>query len=77
MADQLTSVRLSDDLLQNLRIIAEAHGTTVAAEIRSILEASIQTLQSSPERVKELASQLERQKAEREILINRLLAGAN
>lgn len=73
MADQLTSVRLTEELLDNLRLIADAHGNSVAAEVRVGLEQYVNRVKSSPE----LQRQLKKNLDEREKLITRLLVSTN
>jgi len=72
IVDQLTSVRLNEQLLDSLRLIADAHGTSVAAEIRVALDKYVKEVTSSPQ----LKVELKKQIAEREKLIDRLLQTA-
>lgn len=56
MADQLTSVRLSADLLERLKILADVNGTSTAAEIRAAVDwytSRVITSREFPDRVEE------------------------
>ncbi len=74
MTDQLTSVRLSEQTLKQLRIFSEARGTSVASEIRAALDAYVNATLTNPDQLKELQGQLDRRKAEREESISAYLA---
>jgi hypothetical protein len=60
MPDQLTSVRLSEEALAELRIFAEANETSLAAEIRKAVDEYRKTLSGSPVLREKLQEQLEK-----------------
>lgn len=70
MADVLTSVRLSEETLRDLRTIASANDTSVAEEIRRATSAYIAEVLASPQFKDRLHEQLKRNSEE----IERLLA---
>lgn len=61
MTEQLTSVRFARETLTALKQLAELHDGSVAAEIRSAVEAHITACMSAPD----FAEQVERKKRER------------
>jgi predicted DNA-binding protein len=69
MSDVLTSVRVNDESLEKLRLIAAANGTSVAAEIREAIAARVDELTSSPDFAEKLRAQI----AENNAAIERLL----
>lgn len=60
MADQLTSVRLSEEALTELRIFAEANETSLAAEIRKAVDEYRKSLSGSTALREKLQEQLEK-----------------
>jgi predicted transcriptional regulator len=73
MAEVLTSVRIDEQILADLKIIASANGTSVAAEFRQATSEYIaRTTKSS-----EFQARLEEQVADNQRRIDKLLALAN
>lgn len=73
MAEVLTSVRIDEQVLADLKIIASANGTSVAAEFRRATSEYIaRTTQSA-----EFKERLDAQLAENQRRIDNLLAIAN
>ena len=73
MSDVLTSVRIPEDSLQDLRQVAAANDTSVAEEIRRAVDAYVADVLSSPGFAARLREQLTKNNAQ----IERLLALAN
>jgi hypothetical protein len=59
VADQLTSVRLSQDALDELRLFADANETSLAAEIRKAVDEYRAKLKGSDEFLEKLRNQHE------------------
>lgn len=59
MADQLTSVRLSQEALDELRLFADANETSLAAEIRKAVDMYREKLKGSDEFLAKLRNQHE------------------
>jgi len=57
MADQLTSVRLSQEALDELRLFADANESSLAAEIRKAVDEYRDRMKDSPEFIEKLRNQ--------------------
>ena len=70
MPDQLTSVRFDPDTLTALRMLADLHDTSVAAEIRAAVDRYIRDLTSAPDFKHRLAEAERKRRA----LVDQVLA---
>jgi hypothetical protein len=57
VADQLTSVRLSQEALDELRLFADANESSLAAEIRQAVDEYRARMKDSPEFIEKLRGQ--------------------
>lgn len=73
MPEILTSVRIDEQVLENLKIIASANGTSVAAELRMAASERIERVTKS----QDFQARLEARMAENQASIDRLLSLSN
>jgi predicted DNA-binding protein len=74
MADQLTSVRFARDTIETLKLLAELHDGSVAAEIREAVDRHIAEHASAPDFAEQVARKQHDRAARAEELTAQILA---